>query len=585
LKATDYIARYLYSRGVRTVFELPGGMTTHLLNSIYEFQRIRILSVHHEQAAAFCADATGRLTGVPGVAMATSGPGAINLLTGIGSCYFDSSPAVFITGQVNRWELRGERAIRQLGFQETDIVSMSKPITKASWQVSAPEELPELLERAFDLAVAGRPGPVLIDIPMDIQNSSVNIHESDVPEPDTQEPRTLSTVDPSLPAIDPGVWIRLRDALRVSQRPLVLAGAGVRAGNALEAFHAFVRALGLPVVNSLLAVDVMPYGDPLRVGMIGSYANRWANHALASSDLLIVLGSRLDIRQTGNDTAFFKGNRVIVHVDCEAGEINNRVTGCVAVVSELRTFLESALRELSTVEHCDWSGWRAEIDALRKKYDDRLELGTSQGINPNIFMHQLSAASYRAGAYLVDVGQHQMWAAQSVEVQAGQRWLTSGGMGCMGFALPAAIGAAVALAPRPVVVIAGDGAFQCTLQELQTVVRNRLPIKIVVVNNHCHGMVRQFQQSYFKEQYQSTLWGYDTPDFARLAEAYGIRSFSVLNESQVDEGLCSLWEDPSEPALIDVSIDTFTNVYPKIAFGRPLTEMEPDSKPIAMEST
>jgi acetolactate synthase-1/2/3 large subunit len=581
LKATDYIARYLYRRGVRTVFELPGGMTTHLLNSIYEFQRIRILSLHHEQAAAFCADATGRLTGVPGVAMATSGPGAINLLTGIGSCYFDSSPAVFITGQVNRWELRGERAIRQLGFQETDIVSMSKPITKASWQVSAPEELPELLERAFDLAVAGRPGPVLVDIPMDIQNSSVN-----APEPDTQEPRTLSTVDLSAPAIDPDVWIKLRDALQVSQRPLVLVGAGVRAGNALEAFHAFVRALGLPVVNSLLAVDVMPYGDPLRVGMIGSYANRWANHALASSDLLIVLGSRLDIRQTGNDTAFFKGNRVIVHVDCEAGEINNRVSGCVAVVSKLQTFLESAVKELGgDAQHEDWSSWRAEIDALRQKYDDRLELGTAQGINPNVFMHQLSAVSHQAAAYLVDVGQHQMWAAQSIEVQAGQRWLTSGGMGCMGFALPAAIGAAVALAPCPVVVIAGDGAFQCTLQELQTVVRNRLPIKIVVVNNHCHGMVRQFQQSYFKEQYQSTLWGYDTPDFARVAEAYGIRSFSILNESQVDEGLRSLWEDPDAPALLDVSIDTFTNVYPKIAFGRPLTEMEPDSKPIAMEST
>ena len=184
LKATDYIARYLYRRGVKTVFELPGGMITHLLNSLYEFQKIRILSVHHEQAAAFAADATGRLTGVPGVAMATSGPGAINLLTGIGSCYFDSSPAVFITGQVNRHELRGDRAIRQLGFQETDIVAMSKPITKASWQVSTPEELPGMLERAFDLALAGRPGPVLVDIPMDIQNSMLDVPSSISPPTD-----------------------------------------------------------------------------------------------------------------------------------------------------------------------------------------------------------------------------------------------------------------------------------------------------------------------------------------------------------------------------------------------------------------
>jgi acetolactate synthase-1/2/3 large subunit len=575
IKATDYVARYLYSRGVRTVFELPGGMITHLLNSLYEFQKIRILSVHHEQAAAFAADATGRLTGVPGVAMATSGPGAINLLTGIGSCHFDSSPAVFITGQVNRHELRGDRPIRQLGFQESDIVAMSKPITKASWQVRTPEELPEILNCAFDLALAGRPGPVLVDIPMDIQNSML-----DVPDPELL-PNLVNTAS----QINSSLWQQIRSALKISKRPLVLAGGGVRAGNAVSEFHNFVNGLGLPVVNSLLAVDLMAYSDPLRVGMIGSYANRWANHALASSDLLLVLGSRLDIRQTGNDTSFFKGNRVIFHVDCERGEINNRIQGCIAVHSELKPFLDSAASELVGVEHSDWSGWRREIDTLRNKYDDRLELGTTAGINPNVLMHQLSGVSQDAAAYLVDVGQHQMWAAQSIEVRAHQRWLTSGGMGSMGFALPASIGAAASLAPHPVVVIAGDGAFQCNLQELQTIVRNQLPVKIVIINNHCHGMVRQFQESYFEGQYQSTLWGYDTPDFARVAQAFGIRSFSVLNEGQVDDGLRILWENPLSPALIDVTIDTFTNVYPKVAFGRPLTEMEPDAQPIAMEST
>jgi acetolactate synthase-1/2/3 large subunit len=575
IKASDYVARYLYTRGVRTVFELPGGMITHLLNSLYEFQKIRVLSVHHEQTAAFAADASGRVNGIPGVAMATSGPGAINLLTGIGSCYFDSSPAVFITGQVNRHELRGDRAIRQLGFQETDIVSMSKPITKASWQVREVSELPEMLERSFDLAISGRPGPVLLDLPMDIQNSLL-----DVPSPVTL-PSVASTSCP----VDASLWQTLREALKASSRPLVLVGAGIRAGNALNELHSFVRALGLPVVNSLLAVDVMPYGDPLRGGMIGSYANRWANHALANSDLLVVLGSRLDIRQTGNDTAFFKGDRVIIHVDCEPGEINNRVPGCIAVHSELKPFLEAAVKALGSLEYPDWSAWREEIAALRRRYDDRTEQGTASGINPNVFMHQLSAVSQQAAAYVVDVGQHQMWAAQSIEVRADQRWLTSGGMGSMGFALPASIGVAVSVAPRPVVVIAGDGGFQCNLQELQTIVRNRLPVKIVILNNHCHGMVRQFQQSYFKEQYQSTLWGYDTPDFARVAEAFGIPGFSVLNETQIGDGLHALWKDPNMPALLDVGIDTFTNVYPKIAFGRPLTEMEPDAKPTAMEST
>jgi acetolactate synthase I/II/III large subunit len=575
IKASDYIARFLYSRGVRTVYELPGGMITHLLNSLYEFKKIRVVSVHHEQAAAFAADATGRITGVPGVAMATSGPGAINLLTGIGSCHFDSSPAVFITGQVNRHELRGERAIRQLGFQESDIVTMAQPITKASWQVRTPEDLPQMLERAFELALAGRPGPVLLDLPMDIQNTKLN-----VPEPSD----FLRSDEPS-PAIDFATWVELKRILSNAQRPLVLVGAGIRAGNALSPLHKLVEALGIPVVNSLLAVDVMPYDHLLRVGMIGSYANRWANHALACSDVLLVLGSRLDIRQTGNDTAFFKGNRVIVHVDCEPGELNNRIPGCIAIHSELRPFLEGALENLGASVRPEWVTWRAEIAALRDRFDDRRELGNIQGINPNIFMHQLSAVSKAAGAYVVDVGQHQMWAAQSIEVQADQRWLTSGGMGSMGFALPASIGAAVSVAPRSVVVIAGDGAFQCNLQELQTVVRNRLPVKIVVINNHCHGMVRQFQQSYFKEQYQSTLWGYNTPDFARVAQAFGIASCTVRNDSEIDSGLHCLWQDPSAPALIEVIVDTFTNVYPKIAFGRPLTEMEPDAQPTAMEST
>lgn len=575
IKATDYIVRFLYARGVRSVFELPGGMITHLLNSLYEFQRIRVVSVHHEQAAAFAADAVGRLTGVPGIAMATSGPGAINLLTGIGSCHFDSSPAVFITGQVNRRELRGTRDVRQLGFQESDIVTMSAPVTKASWQVKAPEDLPDMLDRAFRLATSGRPGPVLIDIPMDIQSALL-----DVPPPESLESTSVSAEE-----ISARDWAGIRSRLEASERPLVLAGAGVRASGALGLFRDFIEALGLPVVNSLLAVDVLPYTDPLRVGMIGSYGNRWANHALADCDLLMVIGSRLDIRQTGNDTEAFKGKREIIHVDIEQGEINNRVSGCFEVRSDLKSFLQDAPDRLAELRHEDWSPWLKGIRELRERYDDRAEQDAASGINPNGFMHQLSQVSARAGAYLVDVGQHQMWAAQSIEVNPDQRWLTSGGMGSMGFALPAALGAAIALAPRPVVVIAGDGAFQCNLQELQTVVRNKFPIKIVIINNGCHGMVRQFQQSYFKEQYQSTLWGYDAPDFSLVAEAFGIRSYTVHNDSEIEEGLRMLWEDPEAPALIDVAIDTFTNAYPKIAFGRPLTEMEPEFQPTAMEST
>ena len=309
MKASDYIAARLHNHGIQCVFEVSGGMITHLLDSINRQGKIRIVSVHHEQAGAFAADAAGRTTGVPGVAMATSGPGATNLLTGIGSCYFDGSPTVFVTGQVNRNEQKGDRKIRQLGFQETDIVAMAAPITKAAWKVKSHEELPELLDRAFALATEGRPGPVLLDIPMDVQRLDIAL---DPTEPIHSGGRTGLSPDAAL----------VRDTLdRVlaARRPLVLVGGGIRSARSAELLRRLVRLLGIPVIHSLMAVDVLPHDDELRVGMIGTYGNRWANMALGTSDCLLVLGSRLDVRQTGADTDAFVAGRSIIHVDCESG--------------------------------------------------------------------------------------------------------------------------------------------------------------------------------------------------------------------------------------------------------------------------
>jgi acetolactate synthase-1/2/3 large subunit len=574
MKVSDYIAAALINHGVRCVFEVSGGMITHLLDSINRQGKLRVVSVHHEQAAAFAADAVGRMTGIPGVAMATSGPGATNLLTGIGSCYFDSSPAVFLTGQVNRAEQKGDRKIRQLGFQETDIVSMAAPITKAAWRVNTGEELPLLFDRAFALATEGRPGPVLLDIPMDVQRLDI--------EPELA-PRAESSLNAGVtPDAD-----AVRDALdRVltAQRPLVLVGGGIRSARATNQLRQLVRLLGIPVVNSLMAVDVLPYDDELRVGMIGTYGNRWANTAVGSSDCLLVLGSRLDVRQTGADTAAFAAGRSLVHVDCEPGEINNRVKGCSAVVATLPEFLDAAIEMTSRRSVPERNAWRAQIEEWKVQWPDTDELAGVPGINPNVLMHRLSAQSQAAGTYVIDVGQHQMWAAQSIDVRNDQRFLTSGGMGSMGYALPAAIGAAVST-DRPVVVIAGDGGFQCNIQELQTVVRNRLPVKMIIINNLCHGMVRQFQESYFDARYQSTLWGYSAPNFELVASGYGIAARTTELPDDIDECMRWLWEDPEQPALLQVMVDTYANAYPKIAFGRPITEMEPFAKPIEMEST
>jgi acetolactate synthase-1/2/3 large subunit len=258
------------------------------------------------------------------------------------------------------------------------------------------------------------------------------------------------------------------------------------------------------------------------------------------------------------------------------------LSGCEEILATLPEFLKTALA--MAPGSTERASWRAQIEEWKLQWPDTAELNGVPGINPNMLMHQLSVASPSAGAYVIDVGQHQMWAAQSLDIGPDQRFLTSGGMGSMGFALPAAIGAAFST-DRPVVVVAGDGGFQCNIQELQTVVRNRLPIKIVIINNLCHGMVRQFQESYFDARYQSTLWGYSSPDFERVAAGYGIASRTAANPEDVDAALRWLWEDPGQPALLQVAVDTYANVYPKIAFGRPITEMEPFAKPIEMEST
>ncbi len=547
-------------------------MITRLVDSVYRQGKIQLISVHHEQAAAFAADAAGRLTGVPGIAMATSGPGATNLLTGIGSCYFDSVPAIFITGQVNRKEQKADRQIRQLGFQEMNIIEMAKPITKAAWQINDPDQAPLVMQRAFFLATQGRPGPVLVYIPMDVQGTEIN---SATPVMVTAEP---------LPALPPELFEDIIDQLSAAQRPLVLAGGGIRSADAVPLLSQFIDITNIPVVNSLLGVDVLPYQHPLRIGLIGTYGNRWANLAMGKTDLLMVLGSRLDIRQTGSDVASFKADRVIYHVDIEETEINNRLKDCKPVISHLQPFLTSLVDLVSKRDWTERRNWVSEIRDLRKKWPDTHEIENVSGINPNRFMHALSQASDRASAYVVDVGNHQMWAAQSLELGRSQRFLTSGGMGAMGFALPAAVGSSFATG-KPVVMIAGDGGMQVNIQELQTVAHHKLPIKMVVLNNKSLGMVRQFQQTYFHERYPSTCWGYSAPDFVKVARAYQIESHTVTNYRSLPSALDKMWKNPKAPFLLQVSIDVSANAYPKIAFGQPMTEMEPFAQPLGMEGT
>lgn len=564
MKVTTYIAKFLKSKGIDVVFELQGGMITRIIDEIQMQGGITIVSVHHEQAAAMAVDAYARVKNKPGVALATSGPGATNLITGIGNCYFDSVPAIFITGQVNLNEQKADRPIRQLGFQETDIVSIIKPITKAAYKVIDGKDIPKILHDAYEISIEGRPGPVLIDLPMNIQKDECDdfdeiAFKSQNEDPLTQEIKQFIEI--------------LKSELITAKKPLLLLGRGVRIAGVTYEIKKLIEDLNIPVVLSLNGIDVVSYNNPNRIGFIGSYGNRWANYALGTSDVLLVLGSRLDLRQTGSDILTFSKGKKVFHVDIDKGELNNRIPTFAKLNADLRQFLQ--VFSLEDITPLKVDKWKNEIREQKLKKDDTMELDYIKGINPNKFIHRLSRKSHQAIVFTADVGNNQMWTAQSIELNDKQRFLSSGGMGAMGYSLPAAIGACFALGKKPIVCISGDGGFQMNIQELQTVKRNELPIKIVVLNNHCLGMIRQFQDSYFNSQYTSTVWGYSAPDFVVVAEAYGIKAIRIEEESEIEVALLKMWENPNEPFLLDLSLDIHTNVYPKMLFGNPLTEMEP----------
>jgi acetolactate synthase-1/2/3 large subunit len=376
---------------------------------------------------------------------------------------------------------------------------------------------------------------------------------------------------------------RLVSALEIAEKPLVLAGGGIRTSGAVEPFRYLVQSWQIPVVTSLLGKDAIAGTSPLAVGFIGSYGNRWANWAVAQSDLLLVLGSRLDVRQTGSDTDGFRSNRAIYHVDIDSTELNNHVPDCDVLVDDLSTFMDAA-QQVSIPRRESWSDWLGIIQDQRTLWPDTSENQPRQGLNPNVLMKHIQSEWPNVSTFVTDVGQHQMWAAQSLIVQPAQRFLTSGGMGAMGFGLPAAIGAALAADGELVCLIAGDGGFQCNIQELQTLMRIHANVRIVVIDNGCHGMVRQFQEAYFGGRFHSTRWGYSAPDFCEIADAYGIPHSHAEDEESLKEALSGsapTWG----PYLIHVVIDGDVNAYPKMAFGQPFGSMEPTVLSVEMDGT
>jgi acetolactate synthase I/II/III large subunit len=567
MKLSDYVIDFIANEGVSEIFEFIGGAITHLIDSTVERDDIHCVSVHHEQAGAFAAEAYARINGRLGVAMATSGPGALNMVTGIGSCWFDSVPCLFITGQVNTYEYKFDRPIRQIGFQETDIVSVAKPLAKYAELVVEPESIRYHLEKAVFLAQSGRPGPVLLDIPMNVQRAQI---EPAALNGFLGSPEHLALVKP-LPK--PDQIARVLEMLCRAQRPMVLAGGGVRTAGATSELALFVEKTGVPVVTTLMGLDALPHDNPAFFGMIGAYGNRFSNMSLANCDFLLVLGARLDSRQTGTRPETFGRAAYKVHVDIDPIELNAKVPVDLAIHADVKDFLVSLNSSLDGSTKTDLGAWYGVIGGFRERYPTRSSETEFPGIEPNGFMELLSAHCAPGDMVCLDVGQNQMWAAQSFRLKERQRMLISGGMGAMGFALPAALGAAKA-APERAIVISGDGGIQVNIQDLDTIVNHRLPVKMFVLNNNCLGMVRQFQDMYFGGRQQSTVIGYGCPDLVKIAQAYGVPSFVITSLAEAGAVIAQALELKG-PAFVEVKLEQMTCVNPKLVVNRPIEDMSP----------
>ncbi|MBI4727336.1 thiamine pyrophosphate-binding protein [candidate division TA06 bacterium] len=570
MKLSDYVIDFIAGQGVAHIFELVGGAITHLVDSTVDRKDITCVSVHHEQAAAFAAEGYARINGKLGVAMATSGPGALNLLTGIGSCYFDSVPCLFITGQVNTYEYKFDRPVRQVGFQETDIVSVARPLTKYAEMVTDAGKIRYHLEKAVYYAQSGRPGPVLLDIPMDIQRAQI--------EPEKLE--SFFTSGEFLTMQNETVLCQESDIEEVvrliseARRPVILAGGGVRAGDAVRELGLLTEKTGIPVVTSLMGIDAVPGDNPRCFGMIGVYGNRFSNLAVANCDLLLVLGSRLDTRQTGTRPETFARAAKIVHVDVDKHELDSKVRTHLAIQCQVKEFLESINDRLKAYIKPDLAPWYSVVSRYRKKYPTRSPEPEGSALDPNHFLEILSGHCGIGDIVCIDVGQNQMWAAQSFRLKDDQRMLISGGMGSMGFALPAALGAAKAAPGKRVVVISGDGGIQLNIQDLDTIVSHHLPVKLVVLNNGCLGMVRQFQDMYFDGRQQSTVVGYHCPDLMKIAEAYGLPVSTISSLERVEEAVGRFF-DSEKPAFLEVKIAQDSCVNPKLLVNCPIEDMSP----------
>ena len=565
LSGAQILCRVLLEEGVELLWGYPGGAIMPFYHALPDYPGLRHILVRHEQAAAHAADGYARACGRLGVCVATSGPGATNLVTGLATAHMDSSPILAITGQVSR------AMIGRDAFQETDVIGVTLPVTKHSHQVQDVSELAQRVREAIAIATDGRPGPVLIDVPKDVQNQKTEY----VPATAPRTPRA-SARGPQA-SRTPGARAESREAaihdaarmIAEAQRPLIMMGHGVILADAYDELRRLAERTGFPVITTLLGISGFPESHPLHLGMPGMHGEVHVNRAIQRADLILGIGLRFDDRVTGN-TAGFAPQARIIHVDLDASEIGKNVPTALGIVGDVKAVVSDLISAVAP-RQCD--AWRDEIRSFVRQRRESFR----GDLSPENIMAAIHRVAGDRATIVTDVGQHQMWVAKVYPYQRPNSHITSGGLGTMGFAVPAAMGVALARPGEPVWSISGDGGFQMNLQELATMVQEKIPVKIGIFNNGYLGMVRQWQQFFHARRYSATpIW---SPDYVKLAQAYGIAGWRVEDAGQLAAVVARANATPG-PALIEFVIEQEANVFPMIPPGASLSEAI-EAEPVA----
>ena len=549
----ELLIKTLADLGVDTIFGYPGGAVLPIYDALFNNHDLKHVLVRHEQAGVHAADGYSRSTGKPGVVLATSGPGATNTVTGIATAMMDSIPLVVLSGQVPTSVIGND------AFQEADIVGITRPITKQNYLVRDVNNLESVLREAFHIATHGRPGPVLVDMPKDMLNSRAKFKGTK----DVDIPSFKPTIHGHQPQI-----AKAARMLSEAKRPLIYVGGGAILGEAWKEVTEFAERLNIPVTTTLMGLGAFPESKPQSVGMLGMHGTWYANMAMTECDVLLAVGARFDDRVTGRLNGFSQNSRKI-HIDIDPSCIGKNVDVEVPIVGDVKRVIPAIDKLATPPEISEWwdtiHTWKKEHPLVVPKADDQ--------IYPQHMIKMISEITEGNAIVVTDVGQHQMWAAQHYQYNHPRSWITSGGLGTMGFGFPAAMGAAMACPDRDVVCITGDGGFQMLTCELATAVEYKIPVKIAIMNNACLGMVRQWQQLFFDNRTSYSVFGSNNPDFVKMADAYGMIGMRATNPKEMREVLEKGMAIKDAPVLMDFSVVKEENCYPMVPSGAALFEM------------